>query len=288
MKIKCLTFAALLSFPFLAQAQNGVNVSAKVFLQGALTGVPEGDGLMRDDLREKQLLPTEEPYSEHPSFDHISPGGGETVAGPAVFQATGNDAIVDWVFLELRDPEETDLVLHTRSALLQRDGDVVDVDGVSPVFFEGVETGEYYLAVYHRNHLGAMSKHPLQLGPASTAFDFTQPGTEIYGDHAQVFYDGKNALWAGDVNKDGRVIWQGPGTDAFQICTTVISDPENEHGVVNFVGRGYSSGDVNMDGETIYAGPGSDKLVLGFHVWAKASLLWCPELDNCVVLEAIP
>ena len=269
MKIKCLTFAALLSFSFLAQAQNGVNVSAKVFLQGALIGVPDGDELMRDDLREKQLLPTEEPYSAY----HVLSGGGETVDGPAVFQTTGNDAIVDWVLLELRDPSEIDLVLHTRSALLQRDGDVVDVDGQSPVFFEGAETGEYYLALRHRNHLLVMTKEPVPLGAGGYSFDFSAPGAELYCDNSVVSFGGHEAIWAGDVNADGRSIWQGPGTDVFQIYLSVLSDPANENGAANFTSQLYLNADINMDGKTNYAGPNNDRAMLGFYVFGTAQVL---------------
>ncbi|MCB0811724.1 MAG: hypothetical protein KDB87_00895, partial [Flavobacteriales bacterium] len=72
-----------------------------------------------------------EPYTSL-GYVHVGDGGNEsTTAG--VLAATGNDAIVDWVVLELRDANDPTTVVNTRSALLQRDGDIVDTDGSSPV-----------------------------------------------------------------------------------------------------------------------------------------------------------
>ena len=39
-----------------------------------------------------------------------------------------------------------------------------------------------------------------------------------------------NYLWAGDLRPDGRVIYQGPNTDVFQLFLQVISDPDNVTG----------------------------------------------------------
>ena len=58
----------------------------------------------------------------------------------SVTAVTGSDAIVDWVFVELRNASGN-TVVDSRAALLQRDGDVVDVDGVSPLRFTQVDPG---------------------------------------------------------------------------------------------------------------------------------------------------
>ena len=91
-----------------------------------------------------------------------------------VLSATGPDAIVDWVVVELRDKNDNTSILHSRAALLQADGDVVDVDGFSPVSISA-PSDSYHIAVLHRNHLGVMSAAPIALTstatsePASTA-----------------------------------------------------------------------------------------------------------------------
>ena len=56
------------------------------------------------------------------------------------------------------------MVLQTRSALVQRDGDIVDIDGVSPVTFNNVASTNYTIAVRHRNHLG-LSTNPATFNP---------------------------------------------------------------------------------------------------------------------------
>ncbi len=71
------------------------------------------------------------------------------------------------MFLELRNTTVSpgNTVLQTRSALVQRDGDIVDIDGVSPVTFNNVASANYVIAVRHRNHLG-LSTDPATYKPA--------------------------------------------------------------------------------------------------------------------------
>ena len=70
-----------------------VGVQPRIWLDGAYE---QGANLMRDDLRVAGMIPSTEPYSA------IYGGpGGETVA-PSVLAVTGNNAIVDWVRVELR------------------------------------------------------------------------------------------------------------------------------------------------------------------------------------------
>ena len=176
-------------------------VAVKVFLQGALDPVME---TMHDSLRSKGLIPNLEPYTAMPNFLHN--GGGEVVSN-AVLSVTGGDAIVDWVFLELRDENDPAEVVATRAALIQRDGDVVDVDGVSTVLFD-IAPGEYYVSVRHRNHLGVMSAEPLRFGyNENPIIDFTDKSTPTWGDNAQKDMGNVNAMWAGNTNSDGYLIF---------------------------------------------------------------------------------
>lgn len=75
-------------------------------------------------------FPLTEPYTAL-GFTSTGGGGGETI-NATVLTTTGNDAIVDWVFVQLRSSTDNTSVQYTRCALVQRDGDVVDVDGSSP------------------------------------------------------------------------------------------------------------------------------------------------------------
>ncbi|MBK9337911.1 MAG: HYR domain-containing protein [Lewinellaceae bacterium] len=129
-----------------------VMMHAKVLLQGPYISAQQ---LMHDSLRVKNLIPLTEPYTGLTNFTHIGGGGETTTTG--VLAVTGVNAIVDWIFLELRNSANPTQVLATRSALVQRDGDVVEVDGVSSVSFPIATGQDYFLAVRHRNHFGVQS-----------------------------------------------------------------------------------------------------------------------------------
>jgi hypothetical protein len=130
-----------------------VLLRAKVALEGAFEATAN---LMTNDLRSQLSLT--EPFTSL-GFQHVGGGGGETISNPMILAATGNDAIVDWVFVELRDSGNPSFLLATRSALVQRDGDIVDIDGVSPLEFPEVRDN-YYVAVRARTHLGIMTNVP--------------------------------------------------------------------------------------------------------------------------------
>ena len=128
-------------------------------------------------------IPVKDPYKYATTWvditgNFIHKGAGltanSTITDSAtVFGVTGENAIVDWVFVELRHKYEPTMVLATRSGLLQRDGDVVDTDGVSPLTFGGVAEDSFYVVVRHRFHLGVSS----QLVARNTLVDFTVPTT---------------------------------------------------------------------------------------------------------------
>ncbi len=149
-----------LEFDLIA-ARCGVIVDIHLLLQGPYK---PATSLMTDNLRSSQLLPSMEPYSGL-GYSHFGEGGGEVIL-PGVFDVSGPNGIVDWVFLELRDAADFSQIIATRSALLQADGDVVDVDGSSYVYFEGVDDANYYVVARHRNHLDIMTPGSLPLTEA--------------------------------------------------------------------------------------------------------------------------
>ncbi len=129
---------------------------------------------MSDSLRIFNFIPSTEPYS-FPPFNkpQIAGLGGETIS-TSILAVTGNNAIVDWIFLELRASSNSSTIVATKRALLQRDGDIVShVDGMSPVFFSGITAGNYYVSVKHRNHLGVMTSNAMMLNACGTTIDFT-------------------------------------------------------------------------------------------------------------------
>jgi|GEM_PF-2587679 hypothetical protein len=223
-------------------------ISPRVFLSGAY---PAGGGLMSDHMRSAGLLPLTEPYSLL-GYSHVG-GGGET-ALPATMALTGPDAIVDWVVVELRDPNGAAAVVATRSALLQRDGDVVSSDGTSPISFAVPGGNSFHIAIRHRNHLGAMTGTPLLLSAIPTVVDFTTPAMATYGTDAQEMIGSVRALWPGDANRDGMIEYVGDGNDRDLVLQAI-------GGVVptNVLPNAYDLRDVTMDGLVKYAGDGNDR-----------------------------
>jgi len=286
---------------FVRDALNEVLVRTRAFLQGPME---IGENLMKDKLREKRYIPLKEPYTDlvpfeggEPCFIHTGNGGGE-VTTQRVLEVTGKDAIVDWVFLELHEAETPEEVIATRAALLQRDGDIVEVDGLSPVTFS-VEGGQYFIAVRHRNHLGAMSGQPLNFSNTTVDFDFTDGNQAIYqlkepsiSSRYPVKKIGDvSCLWGGDSNADRRIIFQGPALDQDKLFFDIYSYPKNinEGGIPNFnyIIRDYCLGDNNMDGELKYQGPDNDVDELQFF-----NIILHEEnssfLSNKIIYEQIP
>ena len=235
-----------------------VSVDVKALLQGAYN---ESEGLMYDSLRVKGLLPTTEPYTGMSGFTHAGQGGGETTT-QAVFGTSGVNAIVDWVFLELRDDEDSTIVVSTRAALIQRDGDIVDTDGVSPVAFTYTEPGKYFLAVRHRNHLGVMTAVSISLDGLPTILDFRTSSTANYGINAQASVGNLLALWAGDATQDRQVVESGTETDVNLITQMVLLDPSNTGFSMSHCVVGYYVEDLNLDGSVCAEGANNDPSVI--------------------------
>ena len=242
----------------------------RVYLQGALFGVTYTDSptnslvdsLMRDDLRVANLIPKLAPVSDVP----VSWGAPvDSVSNLSVFSVTGKDAIVDWVFVELRSASDSTVVLGKRWGLVQRDGDIVDTDGVSPLRFAGFAPQSYFVAVRHRNHLAVMTESAIPLTNSGNVIDFRLPTTPTYvlGPQAinvsQVDVIQGKAMWAGNALHDNSVIYQGTNNDVNVISQQVISAPGNSTFLdPNYVLSGYYNGDINLNGKVIFQGTTND------------------------------
>ena len=232
-------------------SQCGVKVSPRVILEGPYVS---STGLMSDAMRSLAGFPLTEPFTAL-GYAHVGGGGGETTTG-SVLATTGNNAIVDWMVVELRNAANPATRVASRSALVQRDGDVVATDGSSALTFN-VPVGSYYVAVRHRNHLGAMTLNPVTLSSAPATVDFTSAATATFGTSARKSITGTfpaQALWAGDVLFNGNVQYAGAGNDRDPILITVGSTTPN-----NVVNNVYSTRDVNMNGSVSYVGSGNDR-----------------------------
>ncbi len=198
-------------------------VAPKVYLQGAGTQPYIGEEtLMRDDLRGASQLPLVSPYTD----------GARTTS--SVLATTGANAIVDWVWVELRDASNRSTLRVGKSALLQRDGDVVDIDGVSRVIFCG-SPSDYHVAVHHRNHIPIVTNTPITLSSTVTGIDFTMDNTVAFGGNLAVtdLGNGIFAMYAGDLDRNGQV----QNTDFSEL-------------VLQIGLAGYSASDLDMNGQT--------------------------------------
>ncbi len=227
-------------------------ISPIVSLQGPSLNPNIGEEtLMRDDLRVNDLIPTTSPYTDNLNCDS------------SVFNTIGPNAIVDWVWVELRDGSNASTIVASRSGLVQRDGDIVDVDGLSDLSFP-VSSGNYYIALNHRNHLGIMSSAPIALSESATVVDFSDGSTDTFGSNAQVILpDGSRALWAGDINGDGKINFIGTSNDTNILRDTILNDPINIiFQSFSFNVSGYSNVDVNLNGVGSFIGSSNDTNVL--------------------------
>lgn len=283
-----------------------LTIRVRVYLEGSLLnngneiGTTHTRPLMRDDLRSSSFtaaryIPDTDPYASmsatsweggNEKYDHVLSGylsKFSAIPDPAtVFAVTGEDAITDWVFVELRDKTDNTLVISTRSGLVQRDGDVVELDADFGLRFPGVDVDDYYVVVKHRNHLGAMTaaaQTPTQL---SDLVDFTQASTGIFDFAATKFggtYDytglaqnanskpGYLALWGGDFDGNGKIKYSNPGDDLNNLLGNVLGYEIVVGLEYNFFTNfdfafGYQDGDYDMNSKSKYDNPNDDKNML--------------------------
>lgn len=205
-------------------------------------------GLMHDGLRSSGLIPLTEPFTAL-GYSHV--GGGSEQLAPTALSNIGNDALVDWVLIELREADGITQVA-TRSAVVQRDGDVVGMDGTSSVRLPAVP-GSYRVAIHHRNHLPVITATSIALLQGINSLDFTDGSVLTYGNEAQRIRGGVRLLWAGDVSGDGVVKYVGEDNDRDPILQAIGgSVPTNTT-------TGYVPEDVNLDGVVKYVGEDNDR-----------------------------
>ena len=169
-----------------------INVSLKIFLQGAYDTANTNSLL--DNLRVSNLIPLTTPYTD-----------GITTT-QEVLDVTGDNAIVDWIWVELRDKNDNTAIIESTSALLQRNGTVVTTDGVSPVEFSS-SADRYYVAVAHQSHLGIITANTIALPNTGQNLDLTADTALIDGgiNALNDMSDGYFALSAGDYNGNGQI-----------------------------------------------------------------------------------
>jgi hypothetical protein len=170
---------------------NNIKVNSKIYLQG-----PFITNSMSTSLTQSSLLPSSQPYNS-PPWNY---NGNEN------FNPGSNPTIVDWVLVELRNASNPIQVVTRRAALLKNNGLILETNGTEGVTFNNNNSGSYYIAIYHRNHLAIMSASPVSLSSNSTLYDFTTAMNKAYGQNPMVQLGaGKYGMYATDGNADGVV-----------------------------------------------------------------------------------
>ncbi len=235
----------------------------RVALQGAAQNSPTFE--MRADLTNDDMMPMVEPYDAMPEFQHFGGGGGETCP-EELLAVTGPDQIVDWLFMELRAANNPANVIATCSVLLQADGDIMLPNGSEIIAFD-VPAANYYVAVRHRNHLGIMTADPITFdGTALPMIDFTDPATPTWGTDAQTNMGGMMAMWAGNADSAGGVVFQGSGNDLNPVFFDVLTAPTNIGIQTNFIFQEYVEGDLDMNCKAVFQGTANDPNVIFFNI----------------------
>ncbi|MFT4535745.1 MAG: hypothetical protein ACJA1A_002979 [Saprospiraceae bacterium] len=307
--MKLSTFALRISvFLFVLFASSGLysqglELNARAYLDGALrysveVGETHNRPLMRDNLRDnpfnsQRVIPDQDIYQTPnivnsytkvdvtAKYTHVGCGTFaqyKSIPTPfSVFAVTGEDAIVDWMFVELRDKNDYTSVIATRAGLLQRDGDIVDLDGTSPLFFNNVNPDFYFVVIRHRNHLGVMTKYPVSPEDMAGLIDFSSVDTQVFdfgNTNNQFNYSGlaqKNVmvgseelmvLWGGDFDADGVICYIANNSDVNILQSEVAGFDMNlnPNYKVNFGGSvGYLQSDFDMNGKAKFTAPDDDR-----------------------------
>ncbi|MCF8406029.1 MAG: hypothetical protein K9H58_18950 [Bacteroidales bacterium] len=175
-------------------------IDLKVFLQG-----PYNNGYMSNVLITSEQLPLTQPYNQYPWY---FPGNENVSAVP-------NNDIVDWLFLKLKDSDQSgsankSKVFDKIAVFVLNDGRVVGMDGISLIPFYRNITDSLYIEITHRNHLSIMSAYGLTLEEGIYSYDFSIDSLSAYGglpslSKLNTFPPFQYGMVSGDANNDGKV-----------------------------------------------------------------------------------
>lgn len=221
---------------------DGLSFCGKALLQGAYdTSIKK----MRNNLNSSGILQaraSNQPYHT-PGFGYT---GTESV-GAGFFAA--HPDVVDWVLIEVRDPNIPSTVVGRRAAFVKQDGTLVDTNGISTqVFFPGLAKAPYHISIRHRNHLGIRTRTPIDFAGCGTAcYDFTTAGFSVFRKQSYPSEVQVGTVWVmrgGDANEDGMARKTGSASvNDYSLLLHAVSTapPPGPTGI-------YRAQDFNMDG----------------------------------------
>ncbi len=229
-------------------------ICLKDYLQGTYDTIAHQ---MRTTLADQHLVPMSQPYNVSP---WMYSGTEQIPSYPS--------GMVDWVLVELRTGTSASTVVSRRAAILHNDGSITDTNGTAPVLFHTFTPGNnYYVVVYHRNHLPVMTANAIMLpNTAATKHDFTiNPATNVYSttnEGVMLLEPGSYGQIAGDINTDNKLRYTGANNDRDFIISriTTVNFPSTSY--LNSIIQGYYNEDLTMDGIVKYSGPNNDQAII--------------------------
>jgi hypothetical protein len=141
-------------------------LNVKAFLQGPYLG----SSTMSTILNTKGSIPLTQPYNVAP----WNYSGTESVTSIP-------SGVTDWVLVEFRTGVANSTIIARKACFIKSNGMIVSLDGTSLPTITGINSGNYYIVIRHRNHLAIMSASPASLNAASVLYDFTTSQTQAYG-----------------------------------------------------------------------------------------------------------
>ena len=180
------------------------------------------------------------------------------------------DSIVDWVLVELRDKVNNTLTIERRAGLLSKTGIVMETNMTRGLRFTSAENlDNYFIVVWHRNHMPVMSGLPVAIPNLGAPYDFTEVAiTQPYKHNdplpAELELDppgsGRYGMIAGDINANKELKYLGANDDRGLILSRIISVSGLPY--LNTVITGYYNEDITLDNQVIYLGPADDRSLI--------------------------
>ncbi|MEZ5196853.1 MAG: right-handed parallel beta-helix repeat-containing protein [Bacteroidales bacterium] len=204
-----------------------IDLSLQVFLEGPFNGTG-----MNSNLTD---IPLQQPYNI-PPYNY---NGEESLA-------TIPSGMVDWILIEARKADVpanafATAITDRHAGLLMSDGNVVGLDGVSPLEFHEFESTSFtYFVIRHRNHLDIINSIGYGFeAPGPISIDFTHGGPWNYTISGYIEVSpGTWAMVAGDANGDGYIDVSDKSSWQSQAGETIyLSEDFNLNGQVDNIDK---------------------------------------------------
>ncbi|OEK07197.1 dockerin type I domain-containing protein [Roseivirga misakiensis] len=206
-------------------APSSLQIAATVFLEGAYNGTSLNTTI-------NSSIPAQQPYNGVNSHSQTT-----SVSIPA--------SAVDWVLVELREASTAATATNatrkgSTAGFLMNDGTIKATDGTSnlTINLTGNTGTDYYVVIYHRNHLPIMSAAAIDGSGGTLTIDFTSNSANTYQTTTALasLTNNKFGMPSGDLNQDGS------------INSTDLSTWRTNNGAAySYSGNG--NADFNLDGE---------------------------------------